>query len=132
MNWFAIKTLYRIFTQGKPENIDDDYDASASLVEERIILIQAKDIDAALTQAETDAKAYEVSYTNPYGQQVELKYLDVCDGFECEGEPGNGFEVYSGVRRVECNQTDAQLVELVMPPHPDEDGMAKRKKFMEG
>jgi len=74
--WFTIKTFYRSFAQGRPVKPDRFYDPEATLVEERTQLIKAKNRAEAIKKVEKDANQYakRVRYTNPYEQEIVMKY----------------------------------------------------------
>ncbi len=137
MPWFAVKTLYRIFAQGKPNARDEFYDSDGALVEERVLLLHADSHDAAIIQAETDARSYECVFENAYGQKVQVSYLEVCDAFACtfSGEPTDGCEVWSSVRRVPVGLRDELIAEQFLPPQLDSTELNSgddhpRKKFV--
>ncbi len=76
VRWFAVKTVYRSTAIGKPRVTDGDYDPDGTLVEERVVLLRARDHEDAIRKSEKDAKQYaKETHTNPYGQSVVTRCL---------------------------------------------------------
>ena len=110
MKWYGAKTLYRIGASGKPRATDRYYDSDASLVEERIVLFQARSFDEAIEKAEKEAAAYiKETHVNPYGQKVRQRYLGEVNVYELFEDPGTGVEVYSRTEFVPATETDASV-----------------------
>lgn len=85
--WFAVKTLYSI-TLEKTK--------SPSMLEERIVIFKAKDIDAAIAKAKEDAKKYSsYEYKNLAEQSVKTEFLKCFDAYEISDEFKSGAEVFS-------------------------------------
>ncbi|SES88253.1 protein of unknown function [Paenibacillus sp. NFR01] len=96
-NWYAIKLLFEYVISGEPDpiKIDGGYDEEKTY-EESIYLIHADSFESAYEKAETEARSNEVSYQNPYGQQVDLKFVRSLDSFHLfDEEPSDLTEVYS-------------------------------------
>ena len=47
MPWFGAKTLYRLTAKGRAKNTDQCYDPDATLLEERVVLFEAKSAEQA-------------------------------------------------------------------------------------
>jgi hypothetical protein len=112
-SWFGVRTLFRVVAIGKPKRIDRYFDPAATLVEDRVVLFQATDSDAAIRQAEAEARRYcrLIKYANIYGQQVRLKFLGNTDAFSMlDGEPSAGCEVYSTTAIVPSSVRDTRVV----------------------
>lgn len=129
LRWFGVKTLFRTATQGAPRNVDPDYDETSELVEERIVICQAVDADAAIQQSEELAKQYaaELQYRNVYGQIVTRKYLGDCEAYEIEGEPL--YEVYSATRLFRRDLSDGEIANVLLGPVETSERFV-RKKFV--
>jgi len=108
--WYGVKTLYRTRATGRPRIVDDAYDAAATLVEERVVLVRARNFDEAIAKAEAEARSYAASgggsYRNRYGQRVTQRYLGACDAFELFDPPGAGREIYSQTEIVSAEVSD--------------------------
>ena len=110
--WFGVKTLTRWEAIGKPKSIDENFDADATLVEERIVLIKARSFDEAIKKGEKEAENYLAEYKNFYGQKVKQRYLKVCDAFELFDKPNkNGIEVFSSTEMASKKVKDSVLIE---------------------
>jgi hypothetical protein len=94
--WFGVETLYRIVARGGPERVDAAYDADATLVEERVVLLRARSHASALASGEREARRYAAtSHRNVYGQRVLTRYLGCAESFELFDPPAAGVEVFS-------------------------------------
>lgn len=97
--WYGVKTLYITSASGKvkpaSENRYNKYPKS-TLIEERVVLFEARSQIEAIRMAENEAKDYANStYINPIGQKVKTKYLELCESFELFDSPESGVEVFS-------------------------------------
>ena len=79
MGWFGVVSLH----EWQPEG-------DRSVVEERVVLFEARDADEALAKAEVEAKAY---------QGGRVRWLGSLVSYECDGPIGDGSEVFSLLRR---------------------------------
>jgi uncharacterized protein DUF4288 len=128
--WFGVKTVFRTEAHGKPNSLDESYDAEATLVEERVVLIRARSFDEAISKAEAEAQTYaSEEYRNPYGQSVKQRYLWACDAFELFDQPGAGVEVYSSTELVLQSVPDREITERRMGANETKDEERRRRKF---
>ncbi len=129
-SWYGVKTIYRIEATGRPKGADEAYDAEATLLEERIILVQATSIQKAIDKAERDAHEYAdgFEHENPYGQQVRCRYLGEYDVFEMLTKPADRVEVYSRTELVSKKVKDKTLGDWAFGTE-DEKEAPLRKKF---
>jgi len=129
--WFGVKTLTRWEAIGKPKSIDENFDEDATLIEERIVLIRARNLREALNKGEREAKNNLSEYQNFYGQKVKQRYLEVCDAFELFDEPNeNGVEVFSLIETVSSKVKDSVLIENKFGKDQTPESFArKREKF---
>ncbi len=129
--WFGVKTLTRWETIGKPKSVDENFDADATLIEERVVLIKARSFDEAIKKGEKEAKNNLSEYKNFYGQKVKQRYLEVCDAFELFDEPNeNGVEVFSLIETVSKKVKDSVLIENKFGKDQTPESFArKREKF---
>jgi len=128
--WFGVKTLFRWEAIGKPKSIDDNYD-EATLVEEQIVSIKARNFNEAIKKGEKEAKENLSEYRNFYGQKVKQRYLEVCDAFELFDEPNeNGVEVFSLIETVSHKVEDSVLIENKFGKEQSAESFTrKREKF---
>ncbi len=129
--WFGVKTLTRWEAIGKPKSIDENFDADATLIEERVVLIKARSFDEAIRKGEKEAKGNLSEYKNFYGQKIKQRYLEVCDAFELFDEPNeNGIEVFSLIETVSKKVKDSVLIENKFGKDQNPESFAKkREKF---
>lgn len=83
LKWFGVKTLYRAKRIGKPGNIDEHFDKSIKLIEERVIVLKAKSFEDAIEKAEKEAREYVKTRDgcNSYKQAIKWEYVGDCDSF---------------------------------------------------
>jgi hypothetical protein len=118
--WFGVKTLFRTKAVGKPIARDPAYDATVSLVEERIVLFKARGFGAAIRAAEAEARHYaRRHHLNPYGQRVVTRYLGACDAFELFEPPSKQVEVFSTTEVVPKRVSDRSIVGQRLGPRMD-------------
>jgi hypothetical protein len=91
LKWFGVKTIYRTSIRGKPTFVDEYYDADGTLVEERVVLVRARNHDEAIRRAEREAGTYaaDTYYRNRFGQVVSLRRLNGIESFELFDDPEN-------------------------------------------
>ena len=95
-NWYVIAILYESVHEGEPKNLDEDYDTSTNVYEERHILVRATSTEEAELLGEKIGKEYEDPYENQYGETVTWKLVKILDSFELLDEQlKTGTEVYS-------------------------------------
>jgi hypothetical protein len=96
--WYGVKTLYRITAEGKPRATDERYVDDIDLIEERVVLVRARNSEEAHQKAGKEAREYaEPWHVNPYGQRVRFRLIDHQVAFECFDDPGPNAEVFSDV-----------------------------------
>lgn len=85
--WDGARCLFRIEVKAGD---------GASIVEDRLTLVEALEFDEATACAEAEARACETfRRVNADGQQVGVRYLGACDLYEMGEKPGHGVEVHS-------------------------------------
>lgn len=96
-DWFGVKTFYVSETSGRVENRDRFYKKESVMLEERVVIFKAKNFDAAIKLAESEAKKYaKCKHINPYRETVTCKYIDIYDAFKLYDDPTlPGAEVFS-------------------------------------
>ena len=133
LSWYGVRTLLRIAASGKPEKVDQYFNTSSTLVEERVVLFSAGSAEAALKLAEQEARKYcrRIRYTNIYGQSVRMRLLDATDVFSLfDGKPAPGCEVYSSTALVPQSTPDARVA-LERFGRPEAPGAPTRYKFID-
>ncbi len=130
--WFCVKTLYRSYTEGLPVKPDRLYDPDATLIEERIVLLKARDKREALIKAEREARDYarKTTYTNPYEQKVLTRYTGDYDLWEVRGALEDRQELYSMGRVISRRVSDAKAAFLYIGKRTAPAARSKRRKFM--
>jgi len=105
MKWFAVRSLFRLDVRGTPR-------PGVSVVEERVVLIRAEGLDAALSAGEDEARAYAGGnrWPNEDGERVVGRYLEACDAFALAGAPRSGTEAYSKVLYINRAASDKGLI----------------------
>ena len=131
VKWFAVKTLYRSKARGRPEKPDLRYDPDATLLEERLLLIKAKNTTEAISKAERDAKDYaqKASCTNPYNQEIVTYYIGYYDIFELSVPPADKVEVFSMTRLISQRIPDKRLMHIYIGKRDFKYAKGKKKKF---
>ena len=131
LRWFGVKTVYRTSTVGKPRVVDSDYDNEGTLVEERVVLVRARDHAAALRKGEREAAKYaRTSHTNPYGQRVVTRCLKAIESFELFDDPDSLTEVWSSTRVSPASISNRQLEEVFYGPTEKKTQLWRRKKYL--
>lgn len=102
--WYGVKCLHE-FSLGGASAPMRRLGASTKyrLIEERVVLVRARNFDEAIRKAEKCAKAYSRGLSrrrNGFGQAVRNRYLGLCDAYLMDCLPVSGAEVFSGTRLV--------------------------------
>ena len=125
MEWYGAKTLYLWSTDEEPKNKDAEYIDDGFGLEERIVLLKANSFDEAIILAEQEAKEYEKSWVNKYGQPVTIKYLEACDVYKMPSNPNEKTEAFSMVSKFEGKPDIAELESMRFGYEIDEETEAK-------
>lgn len=129
--YYAVKTLFRSICEGRPEKPDRFFDPDATLLEERIQLIKAKNRAEAKKKAEKDALEYSrrILYKNPYNQEVTLEYMGLCEIYEIEQGLADKAEIYASSRIISKKVPAAKVASIYLNPRQSPD-RGKRRKFL--
>ena len=128
MNWYAVKTLYRTFTDGFAENPDAAYREEIDMLEERVVLFRAESFDDAIEQAEREAREYaRVEQTNVYEQRICIDYLEACDAYMLGESPSESVEVFSSTSLIDRTVTDSEITDMRLGKVSDGDEEASKK-----
>ena len=128
--WFGVKTLVRWEAIGKPDHVDENYDEDATLLEERVVLIKARNFQEAIGKGEREVIEYLSEFSNFYGQKVKLRYLESCDAFELFEQPNrNGVELFSHLETVSRSDDDSEIIDRKMGNETPDSFVKNREKF---
>ncbi|WP_413574656.1 DUF4288 domain-containing protein [Bdellovibrio sp. HCB290] len=125
--WFAVKTLYVTRAIGKAKTKA----AFAELLEERVVLFQAANANAAVKAAEKDAKEYsQYTYQNFDGQAVRTEYLNACDVFELYETLESGVELFASTEVLTKKASKNDLIARRLGKLETNSSIKMRKRFM--
>ncbi len=128
MNWYAVKSLYRTFTDGFAEDQDDAYREDIDMLEERVVMFRAESFDDAIEQAEREAREYaRVEQTNVYGQRICIDYLEACDAYMLGESPAESVEVFSSTSLISRSVTDSEITDMRLGSMSEEDDKFSKK-----
>lgn len=133
--WYGVRSLYRSVALGEPRNPDASYIPSATLVEERIVLIKARSGKEALRKAKKEGKAYTRSapVTNCYGQKVRTRRLKGLEAYELFEYPSSGAEVFSAMEEIDSSIPDERICQRPIgcgEPTEQQENFWRRFKFI--
>ena len=129
--WFGVKILLRTEAVDRPRARDADYDPDGTLVEERVIVVRARDAKEAFVLARRAAETETArGYPNAYGQKVRQRVLKRWDSYELFDAPGHGREVFSDTKRVSRSVSDATVVKQRIEKSVGRPELARRRKFI--
>ena len=106
MNWFAVKTFYRVQPTGRPKFRDARFIAGIASLEERIVLVRARNGESALKKGVAEAKKYakRMNGKNIYGQALRCEPLNFAESYEMCDSPAEGLEVFSSIELVRATE----------------------------
>ncbi len=130
--WFGGKQVIRTVAKGRPKQTGHAYDSEATLVEERVVLVRARNLSEALQKTEADALRYVelIDEVNAYGQRVSARCIGVSVYGTREVEVKPGFEVFSNSRVVPKSSQDDEVLDQVLGENDDPD--LRISKFVDG
>ncbi|MBO9666079.1 MAG: DUF4288 domain-containing protein [Bdellovibrio sp.] len=127
--WFAVKTLY--VTRAVGRSSAKGKEAFAELLEERVVLFQAANANAAVKAAEKDAKEYsQYTYSNFNDQAVRTEYLNACDVFELYEALENGVEIFASTEVLTKKAAKSDLIARRLGKLETNSTIKMRKRFM--
>ena len=133
MAWYGIKTAFRLRVFPDPRTAPRK--RARTLVEERLVLVRADTGDAALAEAEAEARRYVAAFGQPknaFGERIRMTWLGELDAFELFQKPGNGVEVFSSSRLVSASKADSFVSEVIFGAGRPRDEQAERMRFIGG
>lgn len=122
--WFSVKLIFENIISGEPEpdTIDKNYTNSYKNYVESIIIVKAQSFDHAYKIAEKKSSQMELEYTNPYGELVNLKFVQAIACYLIgEGSLGTGEEVCWRNLRVSKSMDIEDFLDRYYPETIEED-----------
>lgn len=116
--WYAVKLIFESIISGKPDpkTIDENYTNSYKNFEESIVIVKAQSFEQAYSIAEKKASQKELEYTNPYGELVNIKFVQAIHCFSIGEETlGTGVEVYWRPLRVSKDTSTEDFLDRHYP-----------------
>lgn len=127
--WFAVKTLY--VTRAVGRTSAKSKQAFAELLEERVVLFQAANANAAAKAAEKDAKDYsQYTYLNSDDQAVRTEYLGACDVFELYETLETGVELFASTEVLTKKVSKNELIARRLGKLETNSTIKMRKRFV--
>lgn len=130
LKWFGVKRFLRTEAVGPVRHRDASYDPDGTLVEERIVVVRARDSKDAADRVRRLMLKERIEYRNAYGQTVRSRVLKDWDSFELYDPPSSGVEVFSRTRRFATAVTDAQVARKLNLTRLSEAGQKRRRRFI--
>ena len=116
--WFAVQLRY-VYLAGQPE--------SATMVEDRVVLVSGEDEEAALGRAVEMAPEYEDEFETDDGRPGSIRFEGIVAIKELDDPPGAGTEVWhefmnpdASGRETDDNGTTDAGPETLPPVYPEE------------
>ena len=135
MGWsvFGVKTVYRTEARSRARRKDAQYDPSTTLVEERVVIVRARNLEEAIRRAEAEARTYVrgMSFRNVYGERVRPRYMGACDAFKLFDKPEVGAEVFSATRLVPRRTRDRTVLNQIIGPPETQHTARRRWRFVD-
>ena len=117
MPWFVVRTMIRSQPRGRPRRRDAAYRSGVATIEDRFVLLRAKDFDDALRRGEAEAAEYvRLATVNAYGQRVAERVLGYVEAFSLYRRPVDGDEVFSRIEVVDPAESASQLLDRKLGP----------------
>jgi len=116
--WYAVKLLFESTISGEPnkDKIDEHYDNTCKVYEERIIVVKAQSSDHAYKKADEMAKKEEMEYYNLYDQLVKCRFVD---SLNCQrlfdDDIKSGTEIYSTLYKEPVEMDTEKFIEQNIP-----------------
>jgi hypothetical protein len=111
MGWYSFCGIFKWERVSATGDVRQD----ASLVEERVVLLRAEDLDEAIRLGEAEAELYaRDTWPNAKGDIVRKRYLSVCNVFDIKASPAEGVEVYSRLLLRSSAEDDDVMIERLL------------------
>lgn len=127
MPWFGGKAVFRIAIVQR----DGEGSSDATIVEERVLILNANDADSAIQRLEMLADDYvnQGTWLNADGQQVRTRRVAAVDVYRISHEIVDGGEVYSRTEIIQANVSDGEIVDRFFGPPASNGGDVVRSRF---
>jgi hypothetical protein len=130
LKWFGVRIFLRRVARGRAIGRDAYYDASGTLVEERIVIVRARDARDAFARMRRRVQSEGITYKNAYGQVVKQELLSAWEAYELFDPPSDGAEVFSRTTRVPASTPNRKLVAHFSSPRMSAGEQRKRRRFI--
>ena len=125
-----MKRFLRREAVGPVRRRDANYDPDGTLVEERTVIVRARDSKDAAERVRRLMLKEEIEYRNAYGQTVRSRVLEAWDAYELFEPPSDGAEVFSDTRRFAAATPDAQVARKLTLRPLGKAGQKRRRRFI--
>ena len=127
MPWFGGKAVFRLAMVQR----DGEGSFDATIVEERVIILNADDADTAIQRLEVLADDYvnQGTWLNADGEQVRTRRLAAVDVYRIPHDIADGAEIYSRTEIVQANVLDGEIVNRFFGPPASKDHDDVRSRF---
>ena len=127
MPWFGGKAVFRLSIVRR----DGEGSSDATIVEERVLILNADDADGAIQRLEMLAGDYvnQGSWLNADGQQVRTRRLAAVDVYRISNDIADGAEIYSRTEIVQANVSDGEMVDRFFGSPASNDDDVVRGRF---
>ena len=93
------------------------------MIEERIILLRARDLEEALRRGKLAARQYMKGCSrNIYGQRVSMRLLRFISAYQLDDRPGDGDEVFSDTEIVSARESERSILDRRTGPEEGPSG----------
>ena len=130
LKWFGVRVALRTVARGRAIGRDADYDASGTLVEERVVVIRARSARDAFARVRRRIRNEAITYKNAYGQTVREALLPEWEAYELFDPPSDGAEVFSRTVRVPTAVGDRAVAARLFEAPLSEAEQRHRRRFL--
>lgn len=132
LKWFGVKVLIRTDLVGRPRAPGRFFDPDATLVEEQVFIVRARDATEAARHARRLALSEKPRSRNVHGQRIRCRVLPSWVAYELFDPPRDGREVFSDTWRFSKRVTDAKIAALFLSRSLTRGEQMRRLQFMDG
>src|SRR5438309_1973361 len=112
MTWFAVRTFFRTRIVGRARKIDSQFVRGIAGIEDRIVVLRARNRKSALEKATASARKYarDNRWKNCYHQDIITEMLPVSYSYELDDNIEDGSEVYSNTEIVRAGESNKSII----------------------